>query len=261
MCCHKQKGRSLCNQHHSHINLLLSAGRRDRHLALTQPLDYAYDRSDIVRLWLRMRIAWCGREEYIHAKAVHWRKPMKEASLNKRHTYPAASALLRAVTVALLILAPVVLASAQSSGPPSDSASAGRSRAEDGATRISSDSERDPISLEAIQEGAKNFELRRSEMDDTRSNAAHTAAAAERRARDASKSDETAQDTKVSPVERRPPRDAVPHQGIEASLCSQGSSETSCRLSFAQRVRRPAAACRAPSHRLFGFDDHTSPRD
>ena len=58
MCCHEQKGRSLCNQHHSHINLLLSAGRRDRHLALTQPLDYAYDRSDIVRLWLRMRIAW-----------------------------------------------------------------------------------------------------------------------------------------------------------------------------------------------------------
>ena len=97
---------------------------------------------------------------------------MKEASLNKRHTYPAASALLRTVTVALLILAPVVLASAQSSGPPSDSASAGRSRAEDGATRISSDSERDPISLEAIQEGVKNFELRRSELDGTQSNAA-----------------------------------------------------------------------------------------
>ena len=108
---------------------------------------------------------------------------MKEASLNKRHTYPAASALQRIVTVALLILAPVVLASAQSSGPPSDSASAGRSRAEDGATRISSDSETDPISLEAIQEGVKNFELRRSEMDDTPSNAAHAAAAAERRAR------------------------------------------------------------------------------
>ena len=86
---------------------------------------------------------------------------MKEASLNKRHTYPAASALLRTLTVALLILAPVVLASAQSSGPPSDSASAGRSRAEDGATRISSDSESDPISLEALQEGIKNFELRR----------------------------------------------------------------------------------------------------
>ena len=60
---------------------------------------------------------------------------MKEASLHKRHTYPAASALLRTVTVALLILAPVVLASAQSSGPPSDSASPGRSRAEDGAIR------------------------------------------------------------------------------------------------------------------------------
>src|SRR4051794_21283963 len=207
MCRHEQKGRSLCNQQHSHINLPLSAGRRDRHLALTQPLDYAYDRSDIVRLWLRMRI---------HAKAVHWRKPMKEASLNKRHIYPAASALLRTVTVALLIFAPVVLASAQSSGPPSDSASPGRPRAEDGATRINSDSERDPISLEAIQEGVKNFELRRSELDGTQPNA-HPAAAAERRAREASKSDEKAQDTKVPPVEHRPPRDAVPHQGIEAT--------------------------------------------
>src|SRR3954468_24993176 len=96
---------------------------------------------------------------------------MKEASLNKRHTYPAASALLRTATVALLTLAPVVLASAQSRSPPSDSASAGRSRAEDGATRISSDSERDPISLEAVQEGVKNFELRRSESDGTQPNA------------------------------------------------------------------------------------------
>ena len=197
---------------------------------------------------------------------------MKEASLNKRHTYPAASALLRTATVALLILAPVVLASAQSSGPPSDSASAGRSRAEDGATRISSDSETDPISLEAIQEGVKNFELRRSEMDDTPSNAAHAAAAAERRARDASKSDERAQDTKVSPVERRPPRDAVPHQGIEATTVqTEGPSRP---LSVPKARARPpadypprsefgrsAAACRAPSHRLFGFDNHTSPRD
>ena len=196
---------------------------------------------------------------------------MKEASLHKRHTYPADSALLRTVTVALLILAPVVLASAQSSGPPSDSASPGRPRTEDGATRISSDSERDPISLEAIQEGVKNFELRRSELDGTQPNA-HAGVTAERRAREASKSDERAQDTKVSPVERRPPRDAVPHQGIEATTVqSEGPSRP---LSVPKARPRPPADYPSRSefdvqprpvevHRIgfSGVDDHTSPRD
>jgi hypothetical protein len=141
---------------------------------------------------------------------------MNDVSLPKSFTYRRASALLRMATAALLILAPVALASAQSSGPPPDNASAGRPRPDDGATRIGSDSERDPVSLEAIQEGVKNFELRR-ETDGKPLNAANAAAAAERRARGAIKSVKKGEDRMVLPVERRPPRDAVPHQGVEAT--------------------------------------------
>lgn len=140
---------------------------------------------------------------------------MRVASSLKNFTYRHASALLRISTAALLILAPVALASAQSSGPPSDNAAAGRPRPDTGAT-IGPDSESDPVSLEAIQEGVKNFELRR-EMDGKPLDAANAAAVAERRARDANKSDEKAEDKTVPPGERKPPHDAVPHQGVEAT--------------------------------------------
>lgn len=140
---------------------------------------------------------------------------MRVAASLKNFTYRHASALLRISTAALLILAPVALASAQSSGPPSDNAAAGRPRPDTGAT-IGPDSESDPVSLEAIQEGVKNFELRR-EMDGKPLDAANAAAVAERRARDANKSDEKAEDKTVPPGERKPPHDAVPHQGVEAT--------------------------------------------
>src|SRR5258706_2622481 len=144
-----------------------------------------------------------------------WRKPMNDFSLPKNSTHRRASVLLQISAVALLILTPVALASAQSSGP-SDNASAGRPGRDEGAPRIGPDSESDPISLEAIQEGVKNFELRR-ETGGKAPNAASAAAEAKRRARDAIKSDEKAEDGMVLPVERRPPRDAVPHQGAEAT--------------------------------------------
>src|SRR5450631_3427021 len=140
---------------------------------------------------------------------------MNHVSLSKNLTYRRASALLRAATAALLIVTPFALASAQTN-VPADNASAGRPRPDDGATRIGPDSERDPISLEAIQEGVRNFELRR-ETDGRPPNAASEAAEAKRRARDAIKSDEKAEDRMVLPIERRPPRDAVPHQGVEAT--------------------------------------------
>src|SRR6266403_1170833 len=143
-----------------------------------------------------------------------WRKPMNDFSLPKNSTHRRASTLLRISAAALLILTPVALASAQNSGP-SDNASAGRPGRDEGAHRIGPDSESDPISLEAIQEGVKSFELRR-ETDGKAPNAA-SAAEARRRARDAIKSDEKAEDGMVLPVERRPPRDAVPHQGAEAT--------------------------------------------
>src|SRR5437016_4003266 len=117
-----------------------------------------------------------------------WRKPMNDVSLPKNSTHRRASALLRISAAALLILTPVALASAQNSGP-SDNASTGRPGRDEGAPRIGPDSESDPISLEAIQEGVKNFELRR-ETDGKAPNAASAAEEAKRRARDAIKSDE-----------------------------------------------------------------------
>src|SRR5258706_4840129 len=133
-----------------------------------------------------------------------WRKPMNDFSLPKNSTHRRASVLLQISAVALLILTPVALASAQSSGP-SDNASAGRPGRDEGAPRIGPDSESDPISLEAIQEGVKNFELRR----ETGGKAPNAASAAARRARDAIRSDEKAEDGMVLPLERRPPPDAV----------------------------------------------------
>jgi len=140
---------------------------------------------------------------------------MNDVSLPKHSTHRRALALLRISAAALLILTPVALASAQTSGP-SDSASAGRPGRDEGTPRIGPDSESDPISLEAVQEGVRNFELRR-ETDGKVPNAASAAAEAKRRARDAIKSDDKAEDGMVLPVERRPPRDAVPHQGAEAT--------------------------------------------
>jgi hypothetical protein len=116
---------------------------------------------------------------------------MNDVSLPKNSTHRCASALLRISAAALLILTPVTLAFAQNSGP-SDNAP-GRN---EGARPIGPESESDPISLEAIQEGVKNFELRR-ETDGKAPNAA--AAEVRRRARDAIKSDEKAEDRMVLP--------------------------------------------------------------
>jgi hypothetical protein len=134
---------------------------------------------------------------------------MNDVSLPKNSTHRCASALLRISAAALLILTPVTLAFAQNSGP-SDNAP-GRN---EGARPIGPESESDPISLEAIQEGVKNFELRR-ETDGKAPNAA--AAEVRRRARDAIKSDEKAEDRMVLPSSAGRPRDAVPHQGAEAT--------------------------------------------
>ena len=124
-------------------------------------------------------------------------------------------ALLRISAAALLILTPVALGSAQNRSPSED-ASVGRPGRDEGTPRIGPNSESDPISLEALQEGVKNFELRR-DTDGKPPNAASAAAEVERRARGAIKSDEKPEDETVLPVEPRSPRDAVPHQGARAT--------------------------------------------
>ena len=123
--------------------------------------------------------------------------------------------LLRISAAALLILTPVALGSAQNRSPSED-ASVGRPGRDEGTPRIGPNSESDPISLEALQEGVKNFELRR-DTDGKPPNAASAAAEVERRARGAIKSDGKPEDETVLPVEPRSPRDAVPHQGARAT--------------------------------------------
>jgi Subtilase family len=140
---------------------------------------------------------------------------MNDVALSQRSNHRCASVLLISAA-ALLILTPVGSASAQNLSP-ADTASAGRPAQDQGAPRIRPDSENDPISLEAIQEGVENFELRR-QTDGTPPNAASAAAEAKRRARDAINSDGRAEDETVLPMERRPPRDAVPHQGADATM-------------------------------------------
>ena len=138
---------------------------------------------------------------------------MNDVSLLQNSTYR--RALLRISAAALLILTPVALGSAQNRSPSED-ASVGRPGRDEGTPRIGPNSESDPISLEALQEGVKNFELRR-DTDGKPPNAASAAAEVERRARGAIKSDGKPEDETVLPVEPRSPRDAVPHQGARAT--------------------------------------------
>src|SRR5262245_11472711 len=132
-----------------------------------------------------------------------WRTPMNELSWLGNLADRCASAMI----AALLVAAPVASAFAQSNAPAGSV-----STDQTASSRANQDSERDPISLEAVQEGVRNFELRR-EMDLKRQNAAGAADDAKRRAVDAVKSDEKPGDRPIPAGERRPPRDAMPHQG------------------------------------------------
>jgi hypothetical protein len=137
---------------------------------------------------------------------------MNEVSLLGNLADRCASALFGTAIAALLVAAPVASAFAQSSAPAGSG-----STGENGLSRANQDNERDPISLEAVQEGVKNFDLRR-ETDVKLPKAANAEEEAKRRALDAIKSDEKPEDRLIAPVERRPPRDAVPYQGGEATI-------------------------------------------
>ena len=81
---------------------------------------------------------------------------MNDVSLPQNSTYRRASALLRISAAALLILTPVALGSAQNRSPSED-ASVGRPGRDEGTPRIGPNSESDPISLEALQEGSQEL--------------------------------------------------------------------------------------------------------
>jgi hypothetical protein len=162
---------------------------------------------------------------------------MNDVALSQRSNHRRASVVLQISAAAFLILTPAGLASAQNLSP-SDNASAVRPPRDEGTPRIRPDSENDPISLEAIQEGVQNFELRR-QTDGTPPNAASAAAEAKRRAREAIKSDETAKDEAVLLLEHRPPRDAVPHQGANATMVP---TEAPSRALSAPKARPRASA-------------------
>jgi hypothetical protein len=161
---------------------------------------------------------------------------MTDVSLSQRSNHRCASALLISA-VALSVLTSVGSASAQNLSP-SDNASAPRPAQDQGAPRTRPDSENDPISLEAIQEGVQNFEVRR-QTHVTPPNAVNAAAEASRRAGDAIKSDETTKDEAVVPLEHRPPRDAVPHQGANATMVP---SDAPSRALSAPKARPRASA-------------------
>jgi subtilase family protein len=141
---------------------------------------------------------------------------MDDVALSHKSSHRRAPALLQILAAALLIFLPTALASAQNLSP-SDSASAGRPGRDETAPPTRPESENNPISFEAIQEAVQNFELRR-QTDGTPPNVASAAAEAKRRVRDAIKSDGKGEDEMVLPPERRPPRDAVPHQGANATM-------------------------------------------
>lgn len=136
---------------------------------------------------------------------------MNEVFLPKNLAYHCPSALLRITIAALLVAAPVAPTSAQTVAP-AESASAGR----DGAMRVNRNDEGDPISLEAVQEGVKNFELRRADI--VPPDATNAASETKRRDSGANKSDGAAENRLALPVDRKPPRDALPHRGAEATM-------------------------------------------
>jgi subtilisin family serine protease len=78
------------------------------------------------------------------------------------------------------------------------------------------DSDRDPISIEAIQEGVKDFELRQADV--VPPDATSAADIAKRRSSEPTKSDGSVADRLVLPFDRKPPRDALPYRGAEATV-------------------------------------------
>ncbi|MCK1302049.1 S8 family serine peptidase [Bradyrhizobium sp. 24] len=134
---------------------------------------------------------------------------MNETFLPKHFAYSCRSVPLRLLVATLLVAAPLALASAQTVAP-AEGASAGQNSA----VHINPDNEGDPISLEAVQDGVNNFELRQADIGPPN---AISADGIKRRGFGPTKSDESGADRLVLPVDRKPPRDALPHRSTEAT--------------------------------------------
>lgn len=151
---------------------------------------------------------------------------MNEVFLSTRSASCCRSALWTIPTVALLALAPS--ASAQTIAPAESTAE------QDGAMSVNRDSEGDPISLEAIQEGVKTFELRQDDI--VLPDATSVADTAKRRNSEPSRSDGSVANRFVPPFDRKPPRDALPHRGAEATVIQQRHLRGRCRR---RKLARP----------------------